>query len=164
MKKLLLISSAIMLLVLLFSFTQSFIPASAQSNGDSPGAKATEKALEKTAEAAGEGAKEKQGPKQNFKGTIDSIGAENLVVKLADETTVTILIGDKTKVKIPGMGKSAALSDLKVGMGVAVQATTDKDDNLVARQIHLVPGKPTKLHRVGTVSNYQAGASLTVTG
>lgn len=163
MKKLLLVSSIIMLLVLMFSFTQSFIlTAAAQS--DDPGAKATEKAVEKTAEAAGEGEKEKQGPKQNFKGTIDSINTENLVVKLADGTlTQPVLIDAKTKIKIPGMGKSAALADLKAGMGVAVQAMTDKDGNLVARQIHLVPGKPTKLHRVGTVSNYNAGASLTVT-
>ena len=162
MKKLLLVSSVIMLLVLLFSFTQSFIlTAAAQSN--EPGAKATEKALEKTAEAAGEDVKEKQGPKQNFKGTIFSVGTDSLEVTLADESKVTIFIGSNTKVKIPGMGKSAALSNLKAGMGVVVQAS-DTDGKLLARQIHLVPGKPTKLHRVGMVSNYQAGVSLTVTG
>lgn len=164
MKKFLLISSVIMILVLLFSFTQAFIMTAEAKVDATPGAKATEKAIEKAAKGAEEGENGKGGPKQNFKGTINSISTGSLVLTLADETNVTIFVDTNTNVKIPGMGKSTGLSALEKGMNVAVQATTGADNKLVARQIHLVPGKPTKLHRVGTVSNYQAGKSLTVTG
>jgi len=170
MKKILLISSVIMLLVLLFLFTQAFVLiADAKAKDDAtPGAKATEKAIEKANESAQEG--ENGAAKQNYKGTITSIADDgsSLEVKLADGTTVRIQVNDKTKVKIPGMGKSGTLADLKAGLTpdviitVAVQAS-QVGDILVARQIHLIPGKPAKLHRVGEVTDL-TDTSITVKG
>ncbi len=171
MKKLLLISSVLMLLVLLFSLTQPFVlAADAKAKGETtPGAKATEKALEKAAESSEESGN--GNAKQNFKGTLVSIaaGETSLEVMLADGTKVTILVNSKTKLKIPGKNKSVTLADLRAEvekgtvLTVAVQTTTDTSNNLVARQIHLIPGKPTQLHRVGVVQG-PVGDTITVKG
>ncbi len=166
MKKFLLITSVIMLLVLVFSVAQaSVLPIGARAKAaNTPGAKATEKALEK----ANENAQESQdgGAKQSFKGTIDSISEDGktVVLKLADETTVTILIGDNSKLKFPGNGKkTGGVTKLQAGMNVVVQATLNAENQLVARQVHLVPGKPQQLHRVGVVTDL-TDTSITVKG
>ncbi len=166
MKKLLLITSVIMLLVMIFSLAQaSVFPVDAQAKaGATPGARATEKALEKANESAKEG--QNGGAKQNFKGTIDSISEDGktLELKLADGSKVTILIGDNSKVKFPGNGKKTnGVTTLQAGMTVVVQATLNAENQLVARQIHLIPGKPAQLHRVGEVTAL-TDTSITVKG
>ncbi len=166
MKKFLLITSLIMLLVLIFSVAQaSVLPVDAQAKaGATPGAKATEKALEKANESSQEG--QNGGAKQNFKGTIASISEDGktLVLKLADGSTVTILIGDNSKLKFPGSSKKTSESaSLQAGMTVVVQATLNAENQMVARQVHLVPGKPTQLHRVGEVTEL-TDTSITVKG
>ncbi len=166
MKKFLLLTSVIMLLVLIFSVAQaSVLPVDARAKADTtPGAKATEKALEKANENDEEG--QNGGAKQNFKGTIDSISTDGktVVLKLADESTVTILIGDGSKVKFPGNGKkTGGVTKLQAGMTVVVQATLNAENQLVARQVHLVPGKPAQLHRVGEVIDLTE-TSITVKG
>ncbi len=166
MKKFLLITSLIMLLVLVFSITEAFVlPVDARASAAAtPGAMATEKAIEK----ANEGAEDDQGGAvtQKFKGIIDSIAEDgkSMVLKLADGTTVTILLSSNPKIKIPGNGKKTnGVTTLQAGMNVVVQATLDSSNNLVARQVHLIPGKPTRLHRVGTVTEL-TDTSITVQG
>ncbi len=166
MKKFLLLTSVIMLLVLMFSVAQaSVLPVDAQGKaGATPGAKATEKALEKANENAKEG--QNGGAKQTFKGTIDptSVAGETLVVKLADGSTVTILLNSSSKIKIPGNGKKTnGVTTLQAGMTVVVQATLNAENKLVARQVHLVPGKPEAIHRVGKVTELTE-TSITVQG
>ncbi len=164
MKKFLVITSAIMLLVLVFSLTQAFVmPVDAKAkNAPTPGAKATEKALEK----ANQGAEESlnNGAKQNFKGTIDSIADDKMVLKLADESTVTIFLTNNPKIKFPGNSKKTnGVTTLQAGMTVVVQAMLNAENQLVARQVHLIPGKPTQLHRVGLVTEL-TDTSITVKG
>ncbi len=169
MKKFLGITSLIMLLVLVFSLTEAFVlPVDAKGKADvTPGAKATEKALEKANESAK--GDQNSASKQNFKGTIDTVDTvagvtKSFVLKLADETTVTIFLGDNSKVKFPGNGKKTnGVTTLQAGMTVVVQATLNAENQLVARQVHLIPGKPTQLHRVGVVTDL-TDTSITVKG
>jgi len=43
-----------------------------------------------------------------------------------------------------------------------VQAIRDESGNLVARSVMVIPGKPSKIHRVGIVTAYTPGASITI--
>ena len=43
-----------------------------------------------------------------------------------------------------------------------VQAIRDQSDNLVARSVMVIPGKPAKAHRVGIVTAYSPGESITI--
>jgi hypothetical protein len=166
MRKMLLIASVIMLSVLVFSVAQSFllpVDASAKAN-TTPGAKATEKAIEKANPSAEED--QNGAAKQNFKGAIDSVSEDgkSFVLKLANDTSVTILLMDTSKVKFPGNGKKTnGATTLQAGMTVIVQATLNAENQLVARQVHLIPGKPTQLHRVGKVIEL-TDTSITVQG
>jgi hypothetical protein len=49
-------------------------------------------------------------------------------------------------------------------MNVMVQAIRDQGGNLIARSIMVIPGKPAKIHRVGIVTAYTAGVSITIQG
>lgn len=98
---------------------------------------------------------------QNIKGAVSAVDAASLTLTLADGTTQVFVVSDKTQVKIPTV-KNAAITDVAVGAQVMVQARADKDGALVALKIQVIPGKPTKIHRVGVVTEYTAGVSITI--
>src|SRR5512135_872840 len=50
---------------------------------------------------------------------------------------------------------------LSDGSQVAM-AITDQNNNLVARAVMAIPGQPLRVHRVGTVTGYTAGSSITI--
>ena len=88
------------------------------------------------------------GAVQVFKGTLTATPKDtdtSIIVKLADGTDQVIKVDANTQVKIPTM-KDTTLADLAEGEMVVVQVRSD-----VAVKILLVPGKPTFVHRVGTV-------------
>ncbi len=47
-------------------------------------------------------------------------------------------------------------------MNAMVQARRDESNNLVARSIMIIPGKPVRTHRVGEVTAYTEGESITI--
>jgi hypothetical protein len=47
-------------------------------------------------------------------------------------------------------------------MQVVVQTIADADGGSVARSVAVIPGKPALTHRVGTVTAYAAGVSITI--
>jgi hypothetical protein len=122
-----------------------------------PGAVATQKAVEKQTEEVGI----PKGKHENYRGTITAIDAGSITLALKDGSGVTILLAAETRIKIPG-NKEATFADLGTGMKVMVQAIGGQDDQLTARSVVLIPGKPSKTHRVGIVTNYQPGTSITI--
>lgn len=102
------------------------------------------------------------GKKVNFKGVVQSVDASNLVIELNAGGTQSFKVGTFTKVKIPTLGKDATLSDLLPGVQVNVQAVKDEADGLSAVKILVVPGQPMHVHRVGSVTAYTAGSSITI--
>lgn len=111
-----------------------------------------------------QGAGEDQGvPKATYKGVLDSISATNLTLKLASGELVTVALTDKTQLKGPGGPKRApTLADLKVGLGLLVQASVASDGQLTALRLQLMPVKPVQAHHVGTVTAYTPGQSITI--
>ena len=122
-----------------------------------PGAQATEKADEKDTNQADK----LNGKHEHFKGTLSAADSASITLTLRDGSSVTIGLSADTRLKFPGP-KDSAPTSLQPGMNVMVQAIRDQSDNLIARMVMAIPGKPTKIHRVGVVTAYTAGQSITI--
>jgi len=147
------------LIVGLFFTTQAFAgPASAveakKTPGTPPGAQRTPGA-HKTPRPTKFHARP-----QNYKGTISAVDSSSLTLSLGDGSSITVALTSETRIKIPAAHSGTAT--LQVGMTAMVQALPDESGALVARHIVVVPGKPGLVHRVGWVTDYQAGASITI--
>ena len=150
-------------MALLLATTQVFAsPSSQQGNNPprtkTPGAQATQKAIENAAKGADKPAK---GKHENFKGTISAVDANSITLTLRDDSSVTVSQNSDTRIKFSGP-KASAPDGIQPGMNAMVQAIRDQSGNLVARSVMVIPGKPAKTHRVGTVTAYSAGASITI--
>jgi hypothetical protein len=83
-----------------------------------------------------------------------------LTLTLADGASVTIGLTPETRIRVPG--PNAQGDRLLVGMQVVAQTIADVNNNLLARSVMAVPGKPARVHRVGTVTGYAPGSSITI--
>ena len=103
------------------------------------------------------------GKRHSFEGTIKSITSTNIVVttKKGDET---FKVGSETVYKVPGV-KDATLAKFKVGDKVSVSTadvTTGGTTVQMAQRMSLIPAKPVKVTRTGTVTAYTANSSITI--
>jgi uncharacterized protein DUF5666 len=148
----------IFIIILLLATTQVFAsPANIPLAKDTPGAKATEKAEEKTFEQAG-----KQHDKhEHFKGTVSAVESNSITLTLRDSSSVTVGLTADTQIKFPGP-KDNTPPSIQTGMNVMIQAIRDQSDNLIALRVMTIPGKPSKIHRVGMVTEYTARKSITI--
>ena len=155
-------------LTLLLVSSQAFAsPAYLPSTNDNtPGANATKKAEEKATEQANDAkdnAHEGQlkGKREHFKGTVTAADSASITLNLRDGSSVTIGLTADTRLKFPGP-KDSAPTSIQSGMTANVQAIRDENNNLVALRVMVIPSKPSKIHRVGTVTEYTPGASITI--
>ena len=95
-----------------------------------------------------------------YKGTITQVDASSITLELKDGTSVTAALTAETRIRIPTV-KDATAAGLAEKMTVVVQ-TVRKGNTLTAVALVVVPGKPAKTHRVGTVTAYEAGVSITI--
>ena len=147
---------------LLFVSTQALAsPADMQNPQNTPGANATQKAEEKATQQAAQLLDKPKGKRENFKGTIAAVGPDSLTLTLRDGSSVTVGLTADTRLKFPGP-KDTAPAVLEVGMNAMVQAARGEGDKLVALRVMVIPGKPAKIHRVGLVTEYTPGASITI--
>jgi hypothetical protein len=150
-------------LALLLATTQAFASPVDLQNGkntpgpNTPGAKATEKANDNATKQAGK----PHGKHENYKGIVSAVDSTSLTLTLRDGSSVTVGLGADTRMKFPGRKNSVAGS-IQSGMNAMVQAIRDQGGNLIARAVMVIPGKPSKIHRVGMVSEYTAGNSITI--
>ncbi len=114
-----------------------------------PGAKATEKALHG------------KGKKEIYRGIVATVGSGSLSLTLADGSSQAFAVTADTKVKVPSLGRAATLADITPEMRVVVQARKT-DAGLTALRIAVIPGRPTRIHRVGVVTAYTAGSSISI--
>ena len=112
-----------------------------------PGAQATEHA-------------NMNGRPQVFHGTISAVNSTSLSLTLTDGSSKTFNLTSDTRIRIPGANGSGAT--LQVGMRAVVMAFTDSNNNLVARAVMAIPGQPIRVHRVGWVTAYTSGSSITI--
>ena len=148
-------------LTFLLITSQVFASPSSAKGGtpgpNTPGAQATEKADDKGSNEA----KNPKGKHEHYKGTVTAVDSGSLTLTQRDGSSVTIGLTADTRIKFPGR-KDSAPTALQTGMNVTVQAIRDQSNNLVARMVMVIPGKPSKIHRVGVVTAYTAGQSITI--
>jgi len=161
-KQILIILSIIMALFIISSQTVAAyqtLPAKGTPPGlaKTPGAVATQKAEDRETKVAGN----PHGKHENYKGTITAADAAGITLALKDGTTITIALTVETRIFIPTV-KDASPDGLVVGMTAMIQAVRGEDDSLTALKVVLIPGKPAKTHRVGIVTDYAEGLSITI--
>lgn len=100
------------------------------------------------------------GKPEIFRGTIASVNSTSLMLTLDDGSSQTIGLTPDTKIKVPG--PHSAGDTLAMGQHVMVMAFRDSGNNLVARMVVVIPGQPQRVHRVGTVTFYTPGSSITI--
>lgn len=124
-------------------------PAHTPKSQNTPGAQATEHANQNG-----------KGRHQNFRGTIAAVDSSSLTLTLGDGSSVPFSLTPDTRIKIPGRSGSSA--GLQVGMQAMVQAVADESGNLTALAVMAIPGRPVRAHRVGWVTAYTPGVSITI--
>jgi len=95
-----------------------------------------------------------------YRGFVSAVDTTTLTLETADGPAVTLALTPETRIRVPG--PKAASAVLLIGMRVVVQAVTDENDTLTARSVTVIPDKPEQAHRVGTVTEYSAGVSMTI--
>lgn len=105
----------------------------------------------------------RKGPKaQTYRGKVLSVDVGGFTLSLTDGTTAAFVVNETTVFKIPGV-KNATLANVNVGVQAAVSAVQDPATLvLTAKSVHVIPGKPVHVHRVGRVTAYTAGVSITI--
>ncbi len=101
-----------------------------------------------------------KGKPQVFRGVIASVSDSSLTITLRDGSSVTVSLDAGTRIHLPGNRDGSAT--LQVGMQVVLQARSDENGTLVAQKVMAIPGKPSRTHRVGWVTDYQPGVSITI--
>lgn len=174
MKKTLSISLIAILLLALF-FTQAFAVSSADpgvkpkqtpkpgetETVEAPEAQEVEQDQQESQGNKPDKAEKKAGKKYNFKGEVVSFDGGTLVLTpKKGGSNVTVTVDGNTVIQFSGPKDGA--SEIKPGQGVMVQAVKTDGDAYLAVRVHVMPGKPQHVHRVGEVTAYEAGKSITV--
>ena len=165
MKKTNLLVFAVVMIALIAISTQAYANplsdmAAAKKN---PGAHATEKSIEKTKAPKtnhGNDKKMGKGKPEMYRGTVVLADATSITL-LVDGVKVTIPLGSETRIHVLQM-KDGSFSDLLPGLNVMVFTRKDANGKIVTKFVQMVPGKPAKVHRVGTVTEYTPGVSITI--
>jgi len=97
--------------------------------------------------------------RHGISGTVTAKAGVSFTVSTKQGNEVVIVTAD-TKFRFPTK-HNGTFADLAVGDRVAVNGTPSAS-GLVAKQVAVAPGKPTIQHRVGTVTAYTAGSSITI--
>jgi len=171
MKKTWIFVTLIALIAVLFTTAQVMAsPAGAGSPfkpSHTPGTQATAMATQGSPQgnlqgnAQGNSNGQPNGKPVNNIGTIGAVDSTSLTLDLRDGSSVVFAIDTGTRIKIPTMGKTATVADLLTGMKVGVHAV-DNAGVLTAKIVLVIPGKPVLMHRVGVVTDYQPGVSITI--
>jgi hypothetical protein len=101
------------------------------------------------------------GKSAHYRGTVVTIGANSLALNLADGSTLVFELGPETRVKVPG-AENATLGSIQPGMQVSVHAKRQENGSLLARSVMMIPAKPRKTHRVGWITAYTPGVSVSI--
>jgi hypothetical protein len=149
---------------------------SPDSGIDNHDLKATERA-DRHATQQAEKDLRRQGQKLHFKGTVAGVTETGLKLVLADGTSIDFILTPESVIKIPAVSPNATWQQLLPGVKAnvqAVQSATGQEPagqdpavqnpapTLTVVKVLVIPGKPIKTHRVGLVTAYTAGASITI--
>lgn len=98
----------------------------------------------------------------NYKGVIAAVDATGMTLTLRDGSTLAFTFDAQTVFKIPTLGRDGTAADLLIGMQVNVKASMMDSGSLLATKVIVVPARPVHFHRVGQVTEYTAGTSISI--
>ncbi len=101
----------------------------------------------------------KDGKRHGIFGTVTAKGSDSFTVHTKEGDVVVTVTAD-TRFHIPTK-RNATFADLAIGDRVAVNGTPTSS-GITAKQVAVAPGKPTIQHRVGKVTAYTPGTSITI--
>jgi hypothetical protein len=106
------------------------------------------------------------GKKFHFQGEVISYSGGELVLVEKDGENVSVTLDADTVIKVAGAkaaaATNAAAAAIQVNDRVVVQAAASGDDGYLALRVNVIPQKPVHTHRVGEVTAYAPGVSITV--
>ena len=91
----------------------------------------------------------------------DGVKADKIILESGEE----IFVNEKTRYRVPTVGRSASLEDIKPGMRiVALVYEKEEGGEIVyyARYIVVIPSRPVYGHHVGKLLEYKEGESITI--
>ena len=97
-----------------------------------------------------------EGKVKVIRGEVTGVGADDIEVN-----GKTIFVDNETKYRVPTLGREASLEDIELGMQVVVLAY-ERDDELYARHVVVIPGRPRFQHHVGKVVEYIEGEKIII--
>lgn len=100
------------------------------------------------------------GRKYNFKGEVTAFDGSTLELNTKKGGTVQVLVDANTEIKVSGPDQEGV--QIETQQQVMVQATKTEKGVYQALRVHIMPNKAQRVHRVGTVTAYEAGKSITV--
>lgn len=101
--------------------------------------------------------------KSNFNGSVTSVTDTGYVITLKDGTEITVTLDETTNLKVPTL-KDTTEYKLVAGQRVVMRTVKNEDGTYSVVAAHVIPGKPEKIHRVGEVTDYVPGVSITIMG
>ena len=154
MKRTLSVLSILILLLVVALTAQQVAAGDKPPVKKTPGWKLTEKAASKDLET-------KPGKKVHYRGLITSLSAGSLIINLADGSSLSLSLDTESDIKIPTLGKTGSVADLLPGMQVTLQAEMT-ETGLLVRKLMVIPSKPSRVHRVGEVTAYTPGQTISI--
>jgi RNase P/RNase MRP subunit p29 len=101
----------------------------------------------------------KDGKRHGIFGSVSAKGSNTLTVQ-TQQGEVVVTVTSETKFHVPTK-RNATFADVVVNDRVAVNGTPTAS-GLTAKQVAVAPGKPAIRHRVGEVTAFSPGASITI--
>lgn len=164
MKKKMMLAAILVITSLMLS-TLSVVAAPPTDKGNPPGNSHAQKTQMPQAKPDDHGKPDHsnaaKGKPQHFKGVVAEVAADHLTLTLADGSAMIFAVTADTQVKIPTL-KNATVEQITVGSQAMVTGKAAEDGTFTAQKIMTIPGKPVHIHRVGVVTEYTAGVSITI--
>lgn len=150
--------SLIVILCLAVFFSQAFASSGSPKPKHLPNLDETPE-VETADEQGPDKANQHPGRKYNFKGEVTSFTGGVLVI--TGKHGGTTRVDDNTEIKVSG--PEGGPTGIQVGQQVMAQSTKT-ESGFLALRVHIFPTKPAHVHRVGVVTDYQPGVSITIQG
>lgn len=115
-----------------------------------------------TVNSKGNGHGKPEKAKNVLNGSVSSVDGNTVVITLKDGSTVNVTLDANTSLKVPTLKDTTGYT-FTPGQRLVAKVVENEDGTYSVSQAHVIPGKPEKIHRVGTVTEYLPGVSITVT-
>jgi hypothetical protein len=102
----------------------------------------------------------KNGPREHYKGTVTATDQTSLTITLSDGSSLTFALDPRTRI-LYAAPKGSRSGHIRPGDTAMVQATRS-NETLTAQIVMVMPGKPSRAHHIGVVTEYVPGVKIVI--